>query len=165
MSISKPLLETTVAERSPDVALLNGHAAGSRQLVGRLTSLHPQLRIVALANEPSRSYALRLLTYGVSACISSDASASDILAAIHLSVEGKQLIACSSTARVTPHLSELAALTRREQEVLTHLRHRWLPFLPSPCGAASPATRNALPVSKRGAASVSNAVESIWIGS
>jgi DNA-binding NarL/FixJ family response regulator len=121
-ALGPALLETVVAERLPDVALLNGQAAGSRQLVGRLTSLHPQLRIVAFANEPSRPYALRLLTHGVSACISSDASASDILAAIHLSVEGKQLIVCSTTARVTPCLSELAALTRREEEVLTHLR-------------------------------------------
>jgi DNA-binding NarL/FixJ family response regulator len=121
-ALGPALLERTVAARSPDVALLSGQTAGSRQLVSRLTSLHPGLRIVVLANEPSRSYALRLLTYGVAACICSDASASDILAAIHLSVEGKQLIACWSPSRPALHLSELSTLTSREAEVLTHLQ-------------------------------------------
>ncbi|HEY4427674.1 MAG TPA: response regulator transcription factor [Solirubrobacteraceae bacterium] len=121
-ALGPALLEQAVAERSPDVALLSGQTAGSRLLVGRLTSLHPALRIVVLANEPSRSYALRLLTYGVAACVSSDATAEDILAAIHMSVEGKQLIACRPASRSVPQLSELSGLTGREAEVLSHLR-------------------------------------------
>lgn len=121
-ALEPALLAETLATRAPDVALLSGQAASSRQLVVTLTSLHPGLRIVAVANEPSRAYALRLITYGVAACLSSNASAADILGAIRLALEGKQLIACWSPGPRTVQLSELSALTSREGEVLTHLQ-------------------------------------------
>lgn len=115
-------LERVVAASAPDVALLNGQSAASRQLVTRLLSLHPALRIIALANDPSRSYALRLLSYGVAACISSDAPESDVLGAVQLTLEGKQLIACGASVDGVAAMSEVSTLTPREAEILTHLQ-------------------------------------------
>jgi len=79
-------LEKTVSAQSPDVALLNEQAAASRSLVSSLCTAHPSLSIVVLAHEPSRQFALCLLSYGVAACIPRDSSAEDILEAIHLTV-------------------------------------------------------------------------------
>lgn len=58
-------LEATVRAQSSDIALLNGRTGSRRGLIRNLTSAHPALRIVVVADDPSRSYALGLLTCGV----------------------------------------------------------------------------------------------------
>jgi DNA-binding NarL/FixJ family response regulator len=110
------------AERAADVALLGEREASSRALIDSLAGGVPAVRVIVLAHEPSRAYALRLLSYGVSACISRDSSTADILAAVRLVAEGKQFLELSSARMRSrdPHARE--RLTPREDEVLGHLQ-------------------------------------------
>src|ERR1700685_3426646 len=115
-------LEVAITKYVPDVAVIGDVATAVPPLLCRLRAAHPALGIVVLANEPSRSYALSLLARGASTCISRDSSAADILAAIHLTADGKQLIVCSTPKARSLQAAELSALTQREQEVLACLR-------------------------------------------
>jgi DNA-binding NarL/FixJ family response regulator len=115
-------LETMITRHVPDVAVIGDTATAVPPLLGRLRAAHPALNIIVLAHEPSRSYALSLLARGAAACISRDSSASDILAAIHLTVDGKHLITCSPPKTHSFQTAELAALTRREKDVLAYLQ-------------------------------------------
>jgi DNA-binding NarL/FixJ family response regulator len=120
--IAAAALEQAVVGRAPDVAVLNGTTVVVRPLVCRVSRARPSARIGVLAHEPSRAYALSLLADGASACISRDASAAEILQAVHLAVEGKQLIACRAARDSAIEVSWAQTLTRREREVLAHLQ-------------------------------------------
>jgi DNA-binding NarL/FixJ family response regulator len=115
-------LEVLITRQVPDVAVIGDTATAVPSLLRRLRAAHPALNIVVLAHEPSRAYALNLLACGAAACISRDSSASDILAAIHLTADGKQLIACSPPKAHSFQTEALSDLTRRERDVLACLQ-------------------------------------------
>jgi DNA-binding NarL/FixJ family response regulator len=115
-------IEVKITMQAPDVAVIGDTATAVPSMLRRLKAAHPALNILVLAHEPSHAYALNLLACGASACIPRDSSAADILAAVHLVADGKQLIACSTPKAHAFQAVELSALTSREREVLACLR-------------------------------------------
>jgi DNA-binding NarL/FixJ family response regulator len=120
--IGQQPLEVLITRQLPDVAVIGDTATAVPSMLRRLKAAHPALNIVVLAHEPSHAYASNLLACGASACIPQDSSAADILAAVHITAAGKQLIVCSPLRAHALQAVELSALTPREQEVLTCLR-------------------------------------------
>jgi DNA-binding NarL/FixJ family response regulator len=115
-------LEAVVCEREPEVAVLDETWAITSALPARLINSHTKLRIVVLASRPTREYAMRLLSLGVTACLPKDASAAEILTTIHLAAHGTHVLSFApghATALATPR--SLLALTPREREVVACL--------------------------------------------
>jgi DNA-binding NarL/FixJ family response regulator len=112
-------LEKVIAQASPDVALLNFGSLRSPNDVRALHALHPETRLVVLANRPSPSECNQMLAFGATACLSKETQARDILSAIHLASRG---------LHVLPHSEPGAAgnghevLTPREADVLDQLQ-------------------------------------------
>ena len=85
-------LEKLVAREAPDVALLNFGSLRSPNDVRALHSLHPETRLVVLANRPSPSECNQMLAFGATACLSKETQARDILSPIHLASRGLHVL-------------------------------------------------------------------------
>ncbi len=116
-------LERTVARQAPHVAVLDEPPVVSAKpsLPERLRIANPETGIVVLAHRPPLTYGMRLLAVGAS-CVSKDASAADILAAVRIAADGRRVYA-SDEGHVVERSSPDAAvtLTPRETEVLEYL--------------------------------------------
>ena len=60
--------------------------------VRALHSLHPETRLLVLANRPSPSECNQMLAFGATACLSKETQARDILNAIHLASRGLHVL-------------------------------------------------------------------------
>jgi DNA-binding NarL/FixJ family response regulator len=114
-------LEAVVAQHAPRVAVLDESQVLDPAILRRLTASDPRLGIVILAHRPSRRYVMRLLSFGATSCLSKEAPAEDLLLAIRLAADGKQLLSCSALADSQAG-DERTSLTPREQQVLDLLR-------------------------------------------
>ncbi len=112
-------LEVTVAQLAPRVAVLSEASLAGGYVRKRLWAIQPNVGLVVLAHRPTRAYGARLLASGVAACVPIDASASDILGAIRLAADGKQVLTPTPdrSARAA-HIASITSLTSRELEVL-----------------------------------------------
>lgn len=116
-------LEDIVLERRPDVAILNEACVVTPDLPRRLRDRLPRLGLIVLAARPTRAHAMRLLAFGVTSCLPTDASAADISTAIHLAAKGVTVL--DATEAPSPHAPSPGGantLTRRESDVLECLR-------------------------------------------
>ncbi|MGA9285446.1 MAG: response regulator transcription factor [Solirubrobacteraceae bacterium] len=112
-------LEHAVAQRLPRVAVLD--ESEEPLALARLRSAHPATGVIVLAHNPSHSYGLRLLTSGAT-CLARSVSATEILAAIHLTSSGERVFVASDGNRLERRYpSNASTLTPRETEVLAHL--------------------------------------------
>jgi DNA-binding NarL/FixJ family response regulator len=113
-------LEELLTQRAPQVAILAEASVGTAMLE-RVQLAQPATAIVAVAHQPTRALALRLLAAGAS-CISTDAAASDILATVRAAAEGRPAVVGSHRGGIRvsypPHA---ASLTPREIDVLEYL--------------------------------------------
>jgi DNA-binding NarL/FixJ family response regulator len=116
-------LEYAVAWQTPSVAVLDEPtvATARSSLPERLRRANPETGVVVLAHRPPLAYGMRLLAVGAS-CVSKDASAADILAAVRIAADGRRVYA-SDEGHVVERSSPDAAdkLTPREAEVLEYL--------------------------------------------
>ncbi len=86
----------------------------------RLRATQPAIGIIVLAHLPTVAYSMRLFAGGAS-CVAKEASAANILAAVHIAADGRRVF-----ADVDGHLVErslpatMASLTPREMEVLEY---------------------------------------------
>jgi DNA-binding NarL/FixJ family response regulator len=89
---------------------------GSRRPEG---SDRPDVGVVALAHRPTGAYARRVIALGVNVCLSTDAPPGEILGAVRLAAEGRQMLVSMSTRPARPAgRADAWSLTRREREVL-----------------------------------------------
>jgi DNA-binding NarL/FixJ family response regulator len=110
------LLAGTLADRRPQVAILN---LGSMHSPVQLRYLHersPQTCLVVLANDPSAEQCRQLLALGATACLAKSIEARDLLHAIHLASRGLRVLP-SGPGR-TELGGEPELLTAREADVL-----------------------------------------------
>jgi DNA-binding NarL/FixJ family response regulator len=109
-------LEAAVASCSTHVAVLEGgQVAGDLRVLKRLRTVLSRVGIVVLAYRLSEPYSRQLLACGASACLSWDASPSELLLAIRLAAAGKSMLVPSG--RQSPDQTSMR-LTSREREVL-----------------------------------------------
>jgi DNA-binding NarL/FixJ family response regulator len=112
-------LDPALAAHRPDVAILNFGSLAAATDVHRLHAAHPRTSLIVLANRPSPVESNQLLAFGASACLSKDTQARDVVNAINLASRGLRVL---PRAVITPATTEPELLTRREADVLEHLR-------------------------------------------
>ena len=72
--------------------LLNFGSLRSPNDVRALHALHPETRLLVLANRPSPSECNQMLAFGATACLSKETQARDILSAVHLASRGLHVL-------------------------------------------------------------------------
>lgn len=110
-------IERIVAERAPQIAVLDEESLAKPSVLPRLRASQPTIGIVVLAHRPVRAYGTRLLAAGAS-CLPKDASAADILAAVHIAAEGRRVFAPGDGCLIErSYPVKAASLTPRETDV------------------------------------------------
>lgn len=115
-------MEKLIAREAPDVALLNFGSLRSPNDVRALHSLHPETRLVVLANRPSPSECNQMLAFGATACLSKETQARDILSAIHLASRGLHVLPKTAKEFGMTRMPGPELLTPREADVLELLQ-------------------------------------------
>jgi DNA-binding NarL/FixJ family response regulator len=113
-------LQIAVKEYDARVVILDeARLASSSPLLEALRAERADLGVLVLAHRPSRAYALRVLGLGAGACLSSEATAEEIITAIYLLAEGGHMLAATSASPFSRgQLVGVLALTGRERGVL-----------------------------------------------
>ncbi|HEY2537100.1 MAG TPA: response regulator transcription factor [Solirubrobacteraceae bacterium] len=123
LDLDSAALEHAVARRAPEVAIVDEPPAALAKpsLLEHLRKSNPETGVVVLAHRPPLAYGMRLLSVGAS-CVSKDASAADILAAVRVAADGRRVYASDDGHLVERSSPDLAArLTPRETEVFEYL--------------------------------------------
>jgi DNA-binding NarL/FixJ family response regulator len=113
-------LGRTLAERRPQVAILNFGALHSASEVRELHVRAPDTRLLVLANRPTSSECRQMLAFGATVCLAKSAQARDVLHAIHLASRGLHVLPPAESSPRDAAGPEL--LTPREADVLELLR-------------------------------------------
>src|SRR3954470_4684637 len=126
-SVELDVLEDVLAERRPNVVLLNFGSLPNAAWVYQLHQSNPDTRIVVLANRPTAAESNQLLSFGSTACISKETQGRDIINAIHLASRGMRVLprhtsTPSEALERFDFLPEADILTARETEVLQLLQ-------------------------------------------
>jgi DNA-binding NarL/FixJ family response regulator len=119
--VALDVLDATLAEHEPRVAIINFGSLRTPVEVNRLHTAHPGTRLLVLANRPSPSECNQMLAFGATACLSKDTEARDILNAIHLASRGLHVLP-RTTSEFAPEPLGPELLTPREADVLEHLQ-------------------------------------------
>jgi DNA-binding NarL/FixJ family response regulator len=117
-------LAELVADRRPQVALLNFGSLGSPTEVRELAGAHAGTRLIVLANRPSPAECNQMLAFGATACLSKETQARDVLSAIHLASRGLHVLprtAAQPQQDAVQHVGP-QLLTPREADVLEQLQ-------------------------------------------
>ena len=127
-------LHDAVARRGAQVVILDEDSASTSSLPRRLCRARPappggygssgssDVGLVVLAHRPTRAYATRAVTFGVTVCLSTDASAAEIVSSVRLAADGRQaFISMSERPSRVAQAVGTSALTRRERQVLNML--------------------------------------------
>jgi DNA-binding NarL/FixJ family response regulator len=115
-------MEKLIAREAPDVALLNFGSLRSPNDVRALHSLHPETRLLVLANRPSPAECNQMLAFGATACLSKETQARDILSAIHLASRGLHVLPKTAKEFGMTRMPGPELLTPREADVLELLQ-------------------------------------------
>lgn len=112
-------LEHAAANLAPQVAILDEHSVVGPDLSRRLRAIRPNIGLLVLAHQPTRGYGLRLLAWGATGCVSTDASAADIVRAVRLAAEGRPgFVWMWPSTHPRARAAGVASLTARERDVL-----------------------------------------------
>ena len=90
--------------------------------VRALHALHPETRLLVLANRPSPSECNQMLAFGATACLSKETQARDILNAIHLASRGLHVLPKTAREFGMSRMPGPELLTPREADVLELLQ-------------------------------------------
>jgi DNA-binding NarL/FixJ family response regulator len=101
---------------------LNFGSLRSPNDVRALHSLHPETRLLVLANRPSPAECNQMLAFGATACLSKETQARDILSAIHLASRGLHVLPKTAKEFGMTRMPGPELLTPREADVLELLQ-------------------------------------------
>jgi DNA-binding NarL/FixJ family response regulator len=96
--LDNAVLDSAIAQSCPNVVVLDAANLVDSSLLRQLRAQHPTVGIVVLAHRPGRLYAAELIVAGVS-CLATEASAADILAAIHRAAAGEHTLVLQEDLR------------------------------------------------------------------
>jgi DNA-binding NarL/FixJ family response regulator len=115
----------------PDVVLLDLDMPGGGGLaaIGDLTHTCPTARILVLTMHSDDSHLFRALRAGALGYLVKDATADEVVRAVHATAAGQAIFGAGVAARMVAYFTDpatrgapqLTGLTQREQEVLAHL--------------------------------------------
>src|SRR5213079_342380 len=106
-SVELEELEDVLAERKPNVVLLNFGSLPNAAWVYQLHQGSSNTRIVVLANAPTAAESNQLLSFGATACISKETQGRDIINAIHLASRGMHVLPRTAAAGHTGAIERL----------------------------------------------------------
>lgn len=118
--IDHDALSRELSRTRPDVALLNFGSLSSTVELRELHRVHPDTRLVVLANRPTPSECRQMLAFGATACLAKSTEARDVLHAIHLASRGLHVLPPAMIDGADGPAPDL--LTPREAEVLELLQ-------------------------------------------
>jgi DNA-binding NarL/FixJ family response regulator len=104
----------------PNVAILNFGSLQSASELRDLHRMHPDTRLIVLANRPTTTEVRQMLSFGATACLSKSSEERDVLHAIHLASRGLHVLPPADSQSYSPSGPEL--LTPREADVLELLQ-------------------------------------------
>ena len=113
-------LAVTLAEHTPDVAILNFGSLTSPAELRDLHVAYPDTRLLVLANNPTASECRQMIGFGATACLAKSTEARDIRHAIYLASRGLHVMPPAGMQAYEP--SGPAPLTAREADVLELLQ-------------------------------------------
>lgn len=113
-------LAVTLAEHSPDVAILNFGSLISPAELRDLQIAYPHTRLLVLANNRSAAEGRQMIGFGATACLAKNTEARDIRHAIYLASRGLHVLPAAGLQAYEP--SGPAPLTAREADVLELLQ-------------------------------------------
>src|SRR5205085_7731811 len=115
-------IEKLSAHDDTYVALHNLGTLSSHNDERSLHALHPETRLLVLANRPSPSECNQMLAFGATACLSKETQARDILNAIHLASRGLHVLPKTAREFGMTRMPGPELLTPREADVLELLQ-------------------------------------------
>jgi DNA-binding NarL/FixJ family response regulator len=119
--LDRAALAQAVSAQAPQVAVINEAEVADPSALDRLMAARQAIGIVVLAHLPTVAYGTRLFAEGVS-CVAKEASAENILAAVHIAADGRRAFVADDGHLVErSHPAAVASLTPREAEVLEYL--------------------------------------------
>jgi DNA-binding NarL/FixJ family response regulator len=119
--LDRAALEQAVSVQAPQVAIVDEAEVADPSALDRLMAARQAIGIVVLAHLPTVAYGTRLFAEGAS-CVAKEASAEDILAAVHIAADGRRVFVADDGHLVErSHPAAVASLTPREAEVLEYL--------------------------------------------
>jgi DNA-binding NarL/FixJ family response regulator len=115
-----------IGELRPDVILLDSLLIDASALPRRMREIAPQLKIVAFAVSQDDRDVVACAVAGISAYVSCDGSAEDLIVAVHQAMRGEFVCPPRITALLLGHLAAISAgrsasasvLTQREMEIV-----------------------------------------------
>jgi DNA-binding NarL/FixJ family response regulator len=112
-------LERAVARGKAQVVVLDEDSVATPVVPRRLRGARASVGLVVLAHRPTRVRVTRMLADGVNVCLSTDASAPEVVQAVRLAADGRCMFVSVSAhlPRASPERG-IRSLTRREREVL-----------------------------------------------
>jgi DNA-binding NarL/FixJ family response regulator len=117
--LDRDALELAAARGEAEVLVLDEDSAATPAVPTRLRGARADVGLVVLAHRPTRAYAARVLACGVSACLSTETSAQEIVQAVRLAADGRHVfVSMSPRAPAAARAAGISALTRRERDVL-----------------------------------------------
>lgn len=114
-------LPTALGELSPQVCIVNFGSLRTAGDLHQIHAAHPDVRLLVLSNRPTAAECNQLLAFGATACLGKEVQERDILNAIHLASRGLHVLP-RTLAATTPQAVGPELLTKREADVLDHLR-------------------------------------------
>lgn len=118
-------LERAIEQWRPNIVILDSASVADLSFLKGLRDRHPSVRVIVLAYRPGRLYGADLVAVGAS-CLSTEASAADILAVIHGAAQGEHALVLEQDPRREGLIGPRAAtLTPREREVLDGMSRGW----------------------------------------
>lgn len=117
-------LRADIAQLEPHVVVVGETVVPRRSAARRLRSMPSEPGVVVLAHSPTHAYSSGLLAAGVTACMATDAPATDILAAIRCASHGGQMRVAQPSRPSSSGFPNMDELTEREWQVLELLASR-----------------------------------------
>ena len=112
-------LQVVVARRKAQVVILDEDSVLTPFVPRRLCAARSGVGLVVLAHRPTRAYVTRVLAFGVSVCLSTDAPAHEVVRGVHVAAAGRQvLVSMSDRPAQEGRAVGIRSLTRREREGL-----------------------------------------------
>jgi DNA-binding NarL/FixJ family response regulator len=116
-------MSAVLAGHRPDVAILDAGRLDRLSEVRELSRLHPQTKLVLLAEAPSTAECAQVLAFGASACLDMATQNRDVLSAVHLASRGMRLTPDTPSSAHDSYRGPAGLLTAKEAAVLPLLRN------------------------------------------
>lgn len=117
--LDRAALLGVVARGEAQVVVLDEDSVAGPAVPGAMRDARADVGLVVVAHRPTRAYATRIVSFGVTVCLSTDTSAAEIVRGVRMAADGRHVfVSMSARPARAARAAGISALTRREREVL-----------------------------------------------